>query len=80
MVKLQIIRMDRYIGVFDPKRKKRLPDLFPTKDMEVRRPASAFESGYTTMISTDLHEQLYGKKSLSMKEYGQLRKKYGRLV
>lgn len=80
MVKLQIIRMDECIGVFDPKRKKRLPNLFPTKSMEVRRPASAFESGYTTMISTDLHEQLYGKKDLSRKEYDVLRKKYGRLV
>lgn len=76
MGKLEILRMSSYIGIFDTKTKKRLPDLFPTKHIEVRRPASMFEGGYTTMFSTDLHEQLYGKKSLSMKEYGLLSKKY----
>ena len=78
MSKLEILRFDKYIGVFEPKKKIRLPDLFPKKHIEVRRPASAFEGGYTTMFSTDLHEHLYNKKSLSKREYKSLFKEYGR--
>lgn len=72
----QLMKFSGYIGVLDTKAKKRLENLIPTKRLTVKRPASAYESGYTFMESTDLHERLGKRRTVSAKELGKLRKRF----
>lgn len=75
-LRLRLLKLDSHIGVFDTKTKKRLEDLLPKKRITVKRPASAYEKGYTFMESTDLHERLARRRTVSMKEYKKLKVRF----
>lgn len=73
----ELMKFDNYIGVYDTKTKTRLRSLKPKKRMMVRVPASAYESGYTSFESTDLHHRLKDRRTVSKKELEKLYNEYG---
>lgn len=74
----EIMRMGNYIGFYNPCTKKRMCNIYPNKEIKVKRPAKAFEGGYTYMWSSDLHEEMRGKRTVSPEQYKKLKKKYPR--
>jgi len=72
--RLELLNFENHIGVYDPVKKKRLKNLCPKKSVDVRAKASAFEGGYTSYSSYDLHQKLKGKRTISKSEYNKLSK------
>ena len=74
--RLSLLLFENHLGVFDEKNKKRLKDLCPKKSANIRVKASAFEGGYNTISSYDLHKQMRGRRTISREEYNKLSKKF----
>ena len=73
----ELLKMSGHVGVWDTKSKKRLGNLNPKKQIMVKTPASAYEKGYTYRSSTDLHERVGKRRTVSAKELKKLRARYG---
>lgn len=76
--RLELLKLDNYIGIYDPIKKKRLESLYPTKRVLIKRKATMFEGGYNTYGGYDLHKKLSGKKTISVSEYNKLKSKFKR--
>jgi hypothetical protein len=71
------MNLDNYKGVWDTKKKKRLPSLYPNKWFDVKVKATAYEGGFTYMRSDDLKERvrILGR-FISMPQYKKLKKEF----
>lgn len=76
MTRLEIMRMDRYLGFYNPKTHKRYSDLYPNKNVIIKRKATMFEGGYRELEVGDIHKQLMNRRTVSLKEYIKLSKKF----
>lgn len=73
----ELLKMSGYIGIFDSKKGRRLNfNLIPKKSVIVKAKASAYEGGYTTYYSTDLHRKLRNKRTINEEELKKLEKMY----
>jgi hypothetical protein len=72
---LEVLRLDNHLGFWNPRTKKRVPNLYPNKTITIKTRADRFIGGFNYMQIGDIHHEV-SDKYISYARYRKLSKKY----